>query len=245
VAGVPEFSISGTSPGIVLDQFMQSTVTEETTETAVESKEDAATKSAGDGGEPPKNDDEEESKADKVEMAVNSDSIHEISDAARKKQGEFVKLYEDIRKKIESNYGKGNGDYEVEKDLYEMVPDRLPVDEDSVGILAKLVDYLVFLIDLLYKDKPYQRFYVLETVARVPYFLHQLPALLGDHRLERQHRLAAYPLGRRLERASSSPHHGRARRQQEMGRPFLGTTHGRALLLGCRRPLLPQARVCL
>jgi ubiquinol oxidase len=79
-------------------------------------------------------------------------------------------MYEDIRKKIETNYGKGNGDYEVEKDLYEMVPDRLPVDEDSVGRLAALVDYLVFLIDLLYKDKPYQRFYVLETVARVPYF---------------------------------------------------------------------------
>lgn len=34
----------------------------------------------------------------------------------------------------------------------------------------KLVDALVVVIDALYKDKPYQRFYVLETVARVPYF---------------------------------------------------------------------------
>lgn len=61
---------------------MQATVTDEKTETAVETKEDAASKTVGGGGEPPKDDDEEESKA---EMAVNSDSIHEISDAARKK----------------------------------------------------------------------------------------------------------------------------------------------------------------
>lgn len=36
--------------------------------------------------------------------------------------------------------------------------------------MKKLVDYIVFLIDLLYEKKPYQRFYVLETIARVPYF---------------------------------------------------------------------------
>ena len=36
--------------------------------------------------------------------------------------------------------------------------------------MTKLVDFLVQVIDILYKDKPYQRFYVLETVARVPYF---------------------------------------------------------------------------
>lgn len=36
--------------------------------------------------------------------------------------------------------------------------------------MTKLVDFLVQVIDILYKNKPYQRFYVLETVARVPYF---------------------------------------------------------------------------
>lgn len=79
-------------------------------------------------------------------------------------------MYEDIRQKVEKNYGKGNGDYEVFDDLYEIVPNRLPVDEQTVGFLAKLVDALVVVIDAIYKDKPYQRFYVLETVARVPYF---------------------------------------------------------------------------
>lgn len=33
-----------------------------------------------------------------------------------------------------------------------------------------LVNCLVFVIDNLYKKRPYARFYVLETVARVPYF---------------------------------------------------------------------------
>ncbi len=33
-----------------------------------------------------------------------------------------------------------------------------------------LVNVLVFVIDVLYSDRPYPRFYVLETVARVPYF---------------------------------------------------------------------------
>lgn len=33
-----------------------------------------------------------------------------------------------------------------------------------------LVGVLVFVIDVLYRDRPYPRFYVLETVARVPYF---------------------------------------------------------------------------
>lgn len=79
-------------------------------------------------------------------------------------------MYEKIRAKIEDGYGKGNGDYEVYDDLYEIVPNRLPVDETTTGLLTKLVDSLVLVIDALYKDKPYQRFYVLETVARVPYF---------------------------------------------------------------------------
>lgn len=33
-----------------------------------------------------------------------------------------------------------------------------------------LVGILVFVVDILYRDRPYPRFYVLETVARVPYF---------------------------------------------------------------------------
>ena len=33
-----------------------------------------------------------------------------------------------------------------------------------------LVNILVFVINVLYRDRPYPRFYVLETVARVPYF---------------------------------------------------------------------------
>lgn len=38
-------------------------------------------------------------------------------------------MYEEIRQKVEKSYGKGNGDYEVFDDLYEIVPNRLPVDE--------------------------------------------------------------------------------------------------------------------
>ncbi|OUL21085.1 plastoquinol terminal oxidase [Nostoc sp. RF31YmG] len=33
-----------------------------------------------------------------------------------------------------------------------------------------LVSVLVFVINIIYRDRPYPRFYVLETVARVPYF---------------------------------------------------------------------------
>jgi hypothetical protein len=71
---------------------------------------------------------------------------------------------------MELNFGKGNGDYEVIKDLYDLVPDRLPVDKNLSKLVTNLVDSLVYLIDIVYKNKPYQRFYVLETIARVPYF---------------------------------------------------------------------------
>jgi ubiquinol oxidase len=37
-------------------------------------------------------------------------------------------------------------------------------------MIRLLVNLLVFVIDKLYKKRPYARFYVLETVARVPYF---------------------------------------------------------------------------
>lgn len=133
--------------------------------------------SAGGGGGNP---DPEDPKEDgdklnlKVEntknMEVSEEAIHDITASARTKQAEFVSMYEKIRSKIEDGYGKGNGDYEVFDDLYEIVPNRLPVDENTTGLLTKLVDSLVLVIDALYKDKPYQRFYVLETVARVPYF---------------------------------------------------------------------------
>lgn len=103
-------------------------------------------------------------------MAVSEEAVHKITDGAKRKQADFVSMYEDIRAKIEKGYGKGNGDYEIYDDLYEVVPNRLPVDEATTGALLKLVDALVVVIDALYKDKPYQRFYVLETVARVPYF---------------------------------------------------------------------------
>jgi ubiquinol oxidase len=37
-------------------------------------------------------------------------------------------------------------------------------------VIRFLVNFLVAVIDILYKNRPYPRFYVLETVARVPYF---------------------------------------------------------------------------
>jgi hypothetical protein len=37
-------------------------------------------------------------------------------------------------------------------------------------MIRLLVGILVFVINVLYRDRPYPRFYVLETVARVPYF---------------------------------------------------------------------------
>lgn len=56
---------------------------------------------------------------------------------------------------IEKNYGAGNGDYEVFEDLYEIAPERTPVNKEAAEALTKLVDSLVFLIDALYKDKPF------------------------------------------------------------------------------------------
>ena len=45
------------------------------------------------------------------------------------------------------------------------------MNEGTTYIIKQLVDKLVFLIDLIYKNKPYQRFFrLLETIARVPYF---------------------------------------------------------------------------
>ena len=37
-------------------------------------------------------------------------------------------------------------------------------------MIRLLVNFLVLVVNSLYKDRPYARFYVLETVARVPYF---------------------------------------------------------------------------
>lgn len=87
----PEFAISGKQPSIILDQYMQMELTEEKTETA-EAATDTAAKGSVTGGdpEPPKDDDEKKkpqsTPIDNVSpMAVNSDSVHEISDAARTK----------------------------------------------------------------------------------------------------------------------------------------------------------------
>jgi len=37
-------------------------------------------------------------------------------------------------------------------------------------LIRLLVNLLVFLTDVVYKNRPYPRFYVLETIARIPYF---------------------------------------------------------------------------
>lgn len=37
-------------------------------------------------------------------------------------------------------------------------------------MIRLMVNLLVFVMNTLYRDRPYRRFYVLETVARVPYF---------------------------------------------------------------------------
>lgn len=37
-------------------------------------------------------------------------------------------------------------------------------------LIRSLVNILVFLTDVVYKNRPYPRFYVLETIARIPYF---------------------------------------------------------------------------
>lgn len=37
-------------------------------------------------------------------------------------------------------------------------------------MIRLLVGILVFVINTVYKNRPYPRFYVLETVARIPYF---------------------------------------------------------------------------
>lgn len=93
--------------------------------TAVQAKSSAAG-----GGPDPEDDNEKDFKVtDNSNMAVSEDAVHNITDGARKKQADFVSMYEEIRQKIENNYGKGNGDYEIYDDLYEVVPNRLPVDE--------------------------------------------------------------------------------------------------------------------
>jgi hypothetical protein len=54
-------------------------------------------------------------------------------------------MYKDIHDKIEKDYGEGNGDYELydECNLYELVPERLPVNKVSSLIVKGLVGALV------------------------------------------------------------------------------------------------------
>lgn len=37
-------------------------------------------------------------------------------------------------------------------------------------LIRAVVSILVFVTDIIYHNRPYPRFYVLETIARVPYF---------------------------------------------------------------------------
>ena len=37
-------------------------------------------------------------------------------------------------------------------------------------LIRAIVSFFVFIVDVVYKDRAYPRFYVLETIARVPYF---------------------------------------------------------------------------
>ncbi|HEY9672715.1 MAG TPA: alternative oxidase [Waterburya sp.] len=38
------------------------------------------------------------------------------------------------------------------------------------SLIRSLVSILVFITDVIYQNRPYPRFYVLETIARIPYF---------------------------------------------------------------------------
>lgn len=78
-------------------------------------------------------------------MAVNIESVDKISAHAQKQQDEFKAMYKDIHDKIEKDYGEGNGDYELydECNLYELVPERLPVNKVSSLIVKGLVGALV------------------------------------------------------------------------------------------------------
>ena len=57
------------------------------------------------------------------------EDIHKISDYARDEQEKFMEKYQQVKQKIEDAYGKGNADYEIYEDLYEIIPERLPVNE--------------------------------------------------------------------------------------------------------------------
>lgn len=73
------------------------------TDSAVMSKSSAV------GGGPDPEDPNEKEKDFKIEntanMKVSEEAVHSITDGARKKQADFVAMYEEIRQKIEKNYG--------------------------------------------------------------------------------------------------------------------------------------------
>jgi ubiquinol oxidase len=37
-------------------------------------------------------------------------------------------------------------------------------------LIRAIVSFFVFIVDVVYKNRPYPRFYLLETIARLPYF---------------------------------------------------------------------------
>jgi len=123
-------------------------------------------------GKPPMPDSDSENEDEEVKnlKKMKMESVHAISDRVRTQQDHFIKKYEEIKDKIDKDYGLGNGDYEIFESVSELAPERKPFDEEQRQAIQKLVDSIVFFIDLLYQNKPYQRFFVLETIARVPYF---------------------------------------------------------------------------
>jgi ubiquinol oxidase len=47
----------------------------------------------------------------------------------------------------------------------------LILEENTMKVLIRLiVSFFVFVVDVIYGNRSYARFYVLETIARVPYF---------------------------------------------------------------------------
>ena len=64
-------------------------------------------------------------------MIVDKAAVETISDSTRQQEKDFMNKYDEIRTKLEKEYGMGNGDYELEDrmNLYELMPERLPVDE--------------------------------------------------------------------------------------------------------------------
>jgi len=125
-----DFKVSGSPNIMMMEGFIDN---------AMEKVAESSSGGVGGGAPEPEDPNEKEKDFkvnDKKAMAVSQDAVHGITEGAREKQADFVAMYENIRKKIENGYGKGNGDYEVFDDLYDMVPNRLPVNETTTALLT-------------------------------------------------------------------------------------------------------------